>query len=189
MKRTIYLFLCILTCAAFITACGKKNTETDDISAEQEISDFESDVDDDELDISEDDIINPSADEEPGDEDLDPENYDNDSSSDDVPVSDASDDFNDDVSTDANDSTTDAQNNVSKNPSKEFTGSGTFNGFVDSSSIEVTMADGTFQTFFVYDEDVLAQLEKLDEAGDSPTIKFTYRGKDGQINPEIVAIH
>lgn len=195
MKRMIYLFLCILTCAAFITACGKKNTESGDVPADQKISDFNNDLDSEEdPEIPDEDVINPAAEDEPGDEDLKSENYDDTDNYDEVPVGDASDDLNDsndevDDNDDVDNSTTDAQNNVSENPSKEFTGSGTFNGFVDSTSIEVTMADGTFQTFFVYDEGVISKLEKLDTSGDSPTIKFTYRGKDGQINPEIIALH
>lgn len=194
MKRKIYLFLCILTCAAFIAACGKDSSSSDEIPSEQEsTTSVSTHPTEEDPTIPDEEVINPSAEEEPGDEDLNSDDADNNE----VPVGDASDSSDNSVDTSettetpdtADDSTTDAQKNVSENPTKSFKGSGTFNGFVDSSSIEVTMADGTFQTFFVYDEDITSQLEKLAETGDAPTIKFTYQARDGQINPEITALH
>ena len=197
MRRKIYLFLCILTCAAFVTACGKDKTvsnqaasapvdESTDATVEQN-----SEEDTEDTQVPDDEVINPDAEDEPGDEDLNP---DSDNEQSDVPISDAMDDEDADSDEDGSEdnnsdsNTTDAQNKVSENPGETFNGSGTFNGFVDSSSVEITMSDGSYQTFFVYDEDVLAQLQKLDESGDSPSIRFTYRGIDGQVNPEIISI-
>jgi hypothetical protein len=50
------------------------------------------------------------------------------------------------------------------------------------------MSDGSYQTFFVYDETVLAELQKLESEGNTPTIRFTYRGISGQVNPEIISL-
>lgn len=201
MKQKIYLLLCILTCFAFVTACGKEESVSGqgasapaDSSTEAVKMEENSEEDTEDTYVPDDEIINPDAEDEPGDEDLD---TDSDNEQSDVPIGDAldedddsdSDDSNsDDTDSNSDSNTTDAQNKVSENPDETFQGSGTFNGFVDSSSVEITMSDGSYQTFFVYDEDVLAQLQKLEEADNSPTIHFSYRGIDGQVNPEIISI-
>ena len=192
MKRAIYLFLCILTCAAFITACGKKETTSSQGAAAQGTDSTKATVNQEATTkapesttkVPDEEVINPAPEEEPGDEDLNSEDEKNN-----VPIGDASDeDVEGESESKADSDTTDVQNKVNENPSEEFNGSGTFNGFVDSSSVEITMSDGSYQTFFVYDEDVLAQLQKLDEKGDSPKIQFTYRGVEGQVNPEIISV-
>lgn len=68
---------------------------------------------------------------------------------------------------------------------KNTKGSGIYNGFADSHSIEIQMDDGSYETFFVYDEKLQKKLEKLDE-GDK--IKFTYGPLEGQINPELKSL-
>lgn len=202
MKRKIYLLLCILTCFAFVTACGKEQSVSEqgasapaDGSTEAVRMEENSEEDTEDTYVPDDEVINPDAEDEPGDEDLD---TDSDNEQSDVPIGDAldeedndsdNDDFDsDDTDSNSDSNTTDVQNKVSESPAETFHGSGTFNGFVDSSSVEITMSDGSYQTFFVYDEDVLAQLQKLEEASDSPTIRFSYRGIDGQVNPEIISI-
>lgn len=195
MKRKIYLFLCILACAAFATACGKDQSASQqgaaasgDKNTEAVMMENTSEDDTEDTYVPDDEIINPDAEDEPGDEDLD---VNSDNEQNEVPIGDALDEEDNDSDSDDGDTdsnTTDAQNNVSENPEETFQGSGTFNGFVDSSSVEITMSDGSYQTFFVYDEDVLAQLQKLEKADNSPTIRFSYCGIDGQVNPEIISI-
>ncbi|MDO4554915.1 MAG: hypothetical protein Q4B70_07215, partial [Lachnospiraceae bacterium] len=188
-KRKIFLFLCILTCAAFVTACGKDDTadksdavvqgsESDESTVIENKEDDTEEVTDETTAVPEDEVINPDAEDEPGDEELESDDDDN------VSIGDAS----ENEEADEDDSTTDVQNNVSENPSEEFSASGTFNGFVDSSSVEITMSDGTYQNFFVYDEDVLARLQEIDENGSGTNIQFTYRGIEGQVNPEIISV-
>ena len=147
---------------------------------------LEAEEDTEDISIPDEEIINPDAEDEPGDENLDSDGNPTDL----VPIEDAGDDDEDDAETEQNNQseTTDVQNKVSENPTEEFNGSGTFNGFVDSSSVEITMSDGSYQTFFVYDENVLARLQNLEESGSSSSIQFTYRGIDGQVNPEIISI-
>ena len=68
---------------------------------------------------------------------------------------------------------------------KETKGSGTFTGQVDSNSIEVEMSDGSYQTFFIYDEDVAEQFNTMDIG---TKISFTYGPIKGQVNPEILSV-
>lgn len=191
MKRKIYLFLCILSCISFLAACSKDDTTASPSDSQEESTQavsepLEAEEDTEDISIPDEEIINPDAEDEPGDENLDSDGNPTDL----VPIEDAGDDDEDDAETEQNNQseTTDVQNKVSENPTEEFNGSGTFNGFVDSSSVEITMSDGSYQTFFVYDENVLARLQNLEESGSSSSIQFTYRGIDGQVNPEIISI-
>lgn len=191
MKRKIYLFLCILSCITFLAACSKDDTTASPSDSQEESTQavsepLEAEEDTEDISIPDEEIINPDAEDEPGDENLDSDGNPTDL----VPIEDAGDDDEDDAETEQNNQseTTDVQNKVSENPTEEFNGSGTFNGFVDSSSVEITMSDGSYQTFFVYDENVLARLQNLEESGSSSSIQFTYRGIDGQVNPEIISI-
>jgi hypothetical protein len=187
MKRKIYLFFCIITCAAFLAACGQKNDSVSNTGNASAVSEEEGDTED--LYVPDDEVIDPDEEDEPGDEDL-VDDADEDEPSE-VAIGDAYDDDDDDndgEETPASSNTTDVQNKVSENPDETFNGSGTFNGFVDSSSVEVTMSDGSYQTFFVYDETVLDKLQELEGEGNSPTIRFTYRGISGQVNPEIISL-
>jgi hypothetical protein len=190
MKRIIYLFFCLLTCTAFLAACGKKDSVSDTDSKAQvsESSSASSDGEEgtEDLYVPDDEVINPNEEDEPGDEDL-VDDADVDEPSE-VAIGDASEEDDEETETPASSNTTDVQNKVSENPDETFNGSGTFNGFVDSSSVEITMSDGSYQTFFVYDETVVEQLQKMEDEGNSPTIRFTYRGISGQVNPEIISL-
>lgn len=169
MKRFIYLTLCILTCAFLLTACGKDTDHDSSDTITGTSSLIADEYDDENIDVS-------SKEETSGEDDLQ-----------EVPVNDVSSEEAEDQTGDS--SLTDAQENVSENPEAEFHGSGTFNGFVDSSSVEITMADGTYQTFFVYEETVYNQLTALSEKEGEVTIQFTYKAIEGQINPEIIAVN
>ncbi len=68
---------------------------------------------------------------------------------------------------------------------KPKSGTGTFNGWVDSSSIEVEMSNGEFMTFFVEDE---AVKEALNKKGEGSKISFTYGALEGQANMQILSV-
>ena len=68
---------------------------------------------------------------------------------------------------------------------KPETGTGTFNGWVDSGSVEVEMANGEYKTFFVYNEDVK---KALNDKGEGSKITFTYGAKAGQANMQILSV-
>ena len=62
---------------------------------------------------------------------------------------------------------------------------GTYNGFADTSSVEIEMSDGSYQTFMVNDEDLVNKLNDMDEG---TKITFTYGAVEGQANMEILSI-
>lgn len=64
-------------------------------------------------------------------------------------------------------------------------GKGTFEGWADSSSVEIKMSEGEYQTFFVEDDKVK---EALNQKGEGSEIVFTYGAVEGQINKKIVTI-
>ncbi len=68
---------------------------------------------------------------------------------------------------------------------KETKGTGIFNGQIDSNSIEVEMQDGSYETFFIYDEKVAEQFNNMDIGA---KISFTYGPVKGQVNPEILSV-
>lgn len=68
---------------------------------------------------------------------------------------------------------------------KTTSGSGVFNGQIDSTSIEVQMDDGSYETFFIYNEDVAKQFDNMDIGA---KISFTYGPVKGQVNPEILSV-
>lgn len=185
MKRITYLVLCIFTCFTLLTACGDDDKEPANdtpVSSDAEVSQ-QTDTDKDE-DIDNNHEVTTEAD----------------NSMSEVPVVDAvpsndedetdeDDEEDDGIEVEEESSLTDAQENVAQNPTKEFRASGTFNGFIDSSSVEITMSDGSYQTFFVYDETAYNRLMKLSENETPPTISFVYKAKEGQINPEIISVN
>ena len=61
----------------------------------------------------------------------------------------------------------------------------TYNGFADTSSVEIEMSDGSYQTFMVNDEDLVNKLNDMDEG---TKITFTYGAVEGQANMEILSI-
>ena len=62
---------------------------------------------------------------------------------------------------------------------------GTYNGVADTSSVEIEMLDGSYQTFMVNDEDLVNKLNDMDEG---TKITFTYGAVEGQANMEILSI-
>ena len=68
---------------------------------------------------------------------------------------------------------------------KPQSATGTYNGFADTSSVEIEMSDGSYQTFMVNDEDLVNKLNDMDEG---TKITFTYGAVEGQANMEILSI-
>lgn len=68
---------------------------------------------------------------------------------------------------------------------KPKSATGTYNGFADTSSVEIEMSDGSYQTFMVNDEDLVNKLNDMDEGA---KITFTYGAVEGQANMEILSI-
>ena len=68
---------------------------------------------------------------------------------------------------------------------KPKSATGTYNGFADTSSVEIEMSDGSYQTFMVNDEDLVNKLNDMDEG---TKITFTYGAVEGQANLEILSI-
>ena len=68
---------------------------------------------------------------------------------------------------------------------KPKSATGTYNGFADTSSVEIEMSDGSYQTFMVNDEDLVNKLHDIDEG---TKITFTYGAVEGQANMEILSI-
>lgn len=59
---------------------------------------------------------------------------------------------------------------------KPKSATGTYNGFADTSSVEIEMSDGSYQTFMVNDEDLVNKLNDMDEG---TKITFTYGAVEG----------
>ena len=72
-----------------------------------------------------------------------------------------------------------------KEQAKPKSATGTYNGFADTSSVEIEMSDGSYQTFMVNDEDLVNKLNDMDEG---TKITFTYGAVEGQANMEILSI-
>lgn len=68
---------------------------------------------------------------------------------------------------------------------KPKNGSGTFGGWVDTSSVEIKMSSGDYQTFFVEDDDIKEELNNMEEGA---KISFTYGALAGQANMQILSI-
>ena len=68
---------------------------------------------------------------------------------------------------------------------KPKSATGTYNGFADTSSVEIEMSDGSYQTFMVNDEDLVNKLNDMDVG---TKITFTYGAVEGQANMEILSI-
>ena len=74
---------------------------------------------------------------------------------------------------------------ITKEQAKPKSATGTYNGFADTSSVEIEMSDGSYQTFMVNDEDLVNKLNDMDEG---TKITFTYGAVEGQANMEILSI-
>ena len=72
-----------------------------------------------------------------------------------------------------------------KEKAKPEGGSGSFEGWADSSSVEIKMSDGDYQTFFVEKEEVK---KALNEKGEGASISFTYGALEGQANKQILSM-
>lgn len=178
MKRLIYLVLCLFTCMTLMTACGNDDTASEEPQVRSETNNNVDTKKEDDAAISDDTDSEDMQEIVLGD-------------GTDIVEADDTDDSDDDTDDDSDDDDdlTIPQQNAAESPEEEFHASGTFNGFVDSSSVEITLADGTYQTFFVYEEDVYNRLMALSDSETSPTIQFIYKAKDGQVNPEIIAVN
>ena len=81
---------------------------------------------------------------------------------------------------------------------KPKSATGTYNGFADTSSVEIEMSDGSYQTFMVNDEELVNKLNdmvndeelvnKLNDMDEGTKITFTYGAVEGQANMEILSI-
>ena len=65
------------------------------------------------------------------------------------------------------------------------TGTGIFNGQIDSNSVEIEMENGQPETFFIYKEKVAEAFNNMDIGA---KISFTYGPAKGQVNPQILSV-
>lgn len=65
------------------------------------------------------------------------------------------------------------------------TGTGIFNGQIDSNSVEIEMENGEPETFFIYKEKVAEAFNNMDIGA---KISFTYGPAKGQVNPQILSV-
>ncbi len=167
MKRMISVLFAILTCVIFMTGCSffskPGNTTNDEFQVPADTTDAGTTEEDGE-EIP---VVNP--------EDA--------SSEEETPAT--KDDSDDTTSTDKDSSN--PRENITNDASKEYTGTGKYCGFIDSNSVEIELSDGSYCSFFVFDREVRSTLSSLDEE-DMPEITFTYKGKDGQVNPEMISV-
>ncbi len=171
MKKTLYLFLAILTCMTLMTGCSffnKPDKEDTSISSDTET-----------------DTTDGGTTEEEGEEVPvgNPEDLSSEESSEDKTTETEN---NTDTDT-GNEESSNPRENVTTNPSKEYTATGKYCGFIDSTSVEVELSDGSYCSFFVFDEEVRSTLSALNEE-DMPEISFTYKAKEGQVNPEMTSV-
>lgn len=170
MKKKLYVFLAIVTCIVFMTGCGLFHK-------------LDSDTADNETQTSETDNKDTSDVQNDADDTND---------ADDVPVSTPNDtssteDEQSDDTDSSNSESNNPQDNVANDTDKEFTATGKYCGFVDSTSVEIELSDGSYCTFFAYEDDVRNTLSGLNEE-EMPEISFTYKAREGQINPEMIAV-
>ena len=168
MKKILYLLLCLFTVTALLFGCGKDSGEgtTEERNLAIEAGDNDDEIDNNHNDDDKElDVQNPDNEEETTTEDV---------SSEETTTEDTA----------SEETTTEASNEPAVHQ-----GSGTFNGFADSHTIEVSLSDGNYQTYFVYEEDVYNELMKLAEAEEPPVISYSYTEREGQEIPEIIELH
>ena len=171
MKKTLYLILAIVTCVVFMTGCSFFSKPDDSTKDDTTLS---SDTDKDTTyDVTTED----------DGEEIPVDNPDDDSSED---TTDSAGE-NDDKTDSETDDSSNPRDNVASDASKEYTSSGKYCGFIDSNSVEIELADGSYCSFFVFDEEVRSSLSALNEE-DMPEISFTYKAKEGQVNPEMTSV-
>lgn len=175
MKRMIYLLFAIVTCVIFMTGCSffskPGNTTTDEFQVPSDADKDTTDAGTTEEEGEEIQVGNP--------EDL--------SSEEDITTTeDTTEDTGKDTSPNDKESSN-PRENIADDASKEYTGTGKYCGFIDSISVEIELSDGSYCSFFVFDAEVKSTLSALNEE-DTPEITFTYKGKDGQVNPEMISV-
>ena len=171
MKKKLYTFFAIITCVVFMTGCGFFSKPDDTSKDDNElIFDIGKDTED------------PGTTEDDGEE---------------IPVGNPEDATSEEETTEAGDTgndtpsdkdeSSDPRENIANDAAKEYTGTGKYCGFIDSNSVEIELSNGSYCSFFVFKDDVRNTLSALDEE-DMPEITFTYKAKDGQINPEMISV-
>ena len=173
MKKTIYVFLTMITCILFMTGCSFFS-KTEGGSEDDTRIETGTDQDSDELLTTEEEGV-----------ELPVGNPQDDSSSDEPASSQTTAADND--SSSKEEPSSNPRDNIAKDPSKEYTGTGKYCGFIDSNSVEIELADGSYCSFFVFEEEVRNTLSALNEEN-MPEISFSYKAKDGQINPEMTSV-
>ena len=167
MKKSLYLLLTILTCITFMTGCSFFKKADDSTKDDSSISS---------------EALNDTTDQPATEED-----------GEELPVDTPQDATSEDVVNEKEDTPSkededsNPRDNVASNTAKEYTATGKYCGFIDSISVEIELSDGSCCTFFVYDDDVRSTLSALDEE-DMPEISFSYKAKEGQINPEMTSV-
>lgn len=165
MKRHFYLILAVISMLTLLTGCGFFSTTS------SSRIDSESSSADDREEVETDDQVPDDAQ--------------------DVPVSDPSgsseEEHTDETPAVSDTSAENPQENVAADANRSYTTTGIFCGFADNHSVEIELADGSFWTFFTFDEGVTQTLSALNEEA-MPEITFVYKAREGQINPEIVKI-
>lgn len=165
MKKMLYTFMAIVTCSVLLTGCSFFAKPGDTTREEIFItSDTENDTQE-------------ATTEDEGEE-IPVGNPENASSEDTTE---------DDKNDTSNDESSNPRDNVASDSSKEYQATGKYCGFIDSISVEVEMEDGSYCSFFVYEEDVKSTLSALNEE-DMPEISFTYKARTGQVNPEMTSV-
>ncbi len=162
MKKMICLLLALVTCLSLMTACSFFSKE--DSTTESEKTTLSDDK------------------ESTGEEDnTDEENTDSTTSTEEITTTEE-----EEVST-SETKTENPRDNVANDSDTSFTATGKYCGFIDSNSVEIELSDGSCCSFFAFEEDVRTVLTSLNEE-DMPEITFTYKAREGQINPEMIAV-
>ena len=175
MKKMLYTFIAIVTCTVFLTGCSFFSKPEDTTKDKSQVT---SDTDNDTTGTTTEDdgeelpVINPE-DESSEDETVTTEDTENTENTDDT--------------TSNNEESSDPRENIANDASKEYTGTGKYCGFIDSNSVEIELNNGSCCSFFVFKDDVRSALSALNEE-DMPEITFTYKSRDGQVNPEMISV-
>ncbi len=206
MRKKIYFVLCMATCLIFATACNKNNSENLTTSAYNDtVSDMEktTEATTDSSDTSSTDDKNSTEKNSSSEKDTSTTTTSNEksttsSSSTEAKSTTAASEAtekttettsDDEVITAEGDENFEEPTTATKESEKEtWASSGTLSGFNDSDSVEIIMQDGSTKTFFVYDEDIVKQLEELLDSGEENSIDFVYRPIAGQANSQIIEI-
>lgn len=172
MKRMLYTFVAIVSCVIFLTGCSFFSKPDDTAKDESQVT---SDTDNNTTE---------STTEDEGDE-IPVINLDDASSEDEATTTEDTENTNDTPSN--NEESSNPRENIANDAAKEYTGTGNYCGFIDSNSVEIELNDGSYCSFFVFKDDVRSVLSALNEE-DMPEITFTYKSKEGQVNPEMTSV-